>query len=409
MATSASTRRSDPSIAAIVFWRPPTRETPVGTDCAVRWMTSSGTRAATFGSARRSRFCCLSSFAEKPRMVLPKVRSALTPSRLRTLSTTAAVSVPSRSTTMYRPVASSVPAGVESGVATAGTSGSAGAASVVAPGRALGRGFGVGATTWTGFAAGVSVGGEDGLANGSLAVAGATTGRTTSTPRSRAAIRRYMPATLAVEAADAYGPLVPSLGRPRVRGVDGPARRDIAPAGEVREAASPPDDERVDPDKRVRRRARRDDLDGVRPAAREVPAEDEAARHRRRRSQADGRGEDAVDVDPRLAAIHALRGDDPDAVACERHRQPPARSRRSQQRLLECLGARHLRPRAGPDDTRASLVRRVESGGRGLGPRAPVPADVGGADPILVVRVERDRRQERVRRPRHRCGPAPCP
>ena len=38
--------------------------------CAVRWTTSSGTSASTFGSARRSCFWCSSSLAEKPRKAL---------------------------------------------------------------------------------------------------------------------------------------------------------------------------------------------------------------------------------------------------------------------------------------------------------------------------------------------------
>src|SRR3954469_11431055 len=89
---------------------------------------------------------------------------------------------------------------------------------------ALAVGVGVGTTVGARFGAGGSVAGEGGVADGSLAVAGATTGRTTSTPRSRAAIRRYMPATVAAQATDAYGPLVPFEPRHPVRGTTSPIR-----------------------------------------------------------------------------------------------------------------------------------------------------------------------------------------
>ena len=61
IATSASTRSSEPSISATVESRPPTRETPVGIGLDVRWMISSGTTATTFGSGRGRARCVRSS------------------------------------------------------------------------------------------------------------------------------------------------------------------------------------------------------------------------------------------------------------------------------------------------------------------------------------------------------------
>ena len=85
IATSASTRRSVPSMADRVLSRPPTREMPVGM-VWVSWTTSSGTTATTFGSSRSSLFCFLSSLAEKPRNVRLKRsvgRDAVALARLR--------------------------------------------------------------------------------------------------------------------------------------------------------------------------------------------------------------------------------------------------------------------------------------------------------------------------------------
>ena len=134
IATSALTRRSEPSMAATVLIRPPTRETPVGI-VWVRWTTSSGTTATTFGSSSSSLFCFLSSLAEKPRNARVKDRSAVTPSRLCTFETTAEVSVPFLSMTMKRPVVSGAPS-VAGATGLAAVDGSA-----LGPGGRLGRGL----------------------------------------------------------------------------------------------------------------------------------------------------------------------------------------------------------------------------------------------------------------------------
>ena len=136
--------------------------------CAVRWTTSSGTTATTFGSARRSRFCCGSSLAEKPRNVLAKLRSALMPSRLRTFATTEAVSVSARSMTMNRPVASGAPSGAGWAWASAGAGsrlGSGSAGTGVAAGASLGTGsaLGIGSVLATGSALGIGFCARDGL------------------------------------------------------------------------------------------------------------------------------------------------------------------------------------------------------------------------------------------------------
>ena len=203
----------DPLVGAVdaarVLIRPPTRETPVGI-VWVRWTTSSGTTATTFGSARRSRFCFLSSLAEKPRNARVKDRSAVTPSRLRTFETTAAVSVPLLSMTMKRPVGIGGALGGRArpgrrrapvprlGSVEGSTEGSVVGASVgvasVGVGSAVGAGSG---GVGSGVATGASVGSLEGDAVGSAALTGATTGRAMSTARNRGAIRRCIQAICA--------------------------------------------------------------------------------------------------------------------------------------------------------------------------------------------------------------------
>ena len=100
IATSASTRSSTPLIFAIVLLFVKIRETPVGVVWPATWMTSSGTTAKTLGSASSALRCFASSRALKPRIVLPKVRSALIPFWRPIRSTVALVSVPSSRRTM---------------------------------------------------------------------------------------------------------------------------------------------------------------------------------------------------------------------------------------------------------------------------------------------------------------------
>ena len=195
-------------MAARVLIRPPTREMPVGI-VWVRWTTSSGTTATTFGSSSSSRFCFLSSLAEKPRNARVKDRSAVTPSRLRTFETTADVSVPFLSMTMKRPVVSGAPsaagaarlasgAGSVLGSVEGSTEGSVVGASVGVASVGLGSAVGAGSVgVGSGVATGASVGSLEGDAVGSAALTGATTGRAMSTARNRGAIRRCIQAICA--------------------------------------------------------------------------------------------------------------------------------------------------------------------------------------------------------------------
>src|SRR3954452_1414379 len=273
IATSASTRWSDPSIAAMTFLRPPMRETPVGIVCPVTWTIPSGTTATTSGSSRRARFWWASSFAAKP-WILLKLRSALTPSRLPTLSTTAAVSESVRSITMNRSVASGAPLGSAAG-----------------------------------STSGVTAGSPGGLAGGSAAVAGTTTGMARTMANSRAATGRCMQSTMPADPADAYGTLVP----PGVAMASG-ARIALSRVYGPRSAT---DDERVGPDLPVGSRPRRRDQDRVRAAGREMRREDESAARGRARREVDRGREAAVDVDTHAAAPRASRRDDGHVVPGE--------------------------------------------------------------------------------------------
>ena len=198
-------------MAARVLIRPPTREMPVGM-VWVRWTTSSGTTATTFGSSSSSRFCFLSSLAEKPRNARVKDRSAVTPSRLRTFETTADVSVPFLSMTMKRPVVSGAPSAAGAARLAGGrpgrprarlgvegsTEGSVVGASVGVAAVGLGSAVAAGSVgVGSGVATGASVGSLEGDAVGSAALTGATTGSAMSTARNRGAIRRCIQAICA--------------------------------------------------------------------------------------------------------------------------------------------------------------------------------------------------------------------
>ena len=207
IATSASTRSSVPLMFATGEYLPPIRETPFGMVCPVRWMISSGTIAATFGSVRRALRWFASSEAVKPRKARANVRSARTSARVATRLTAAVVFVPDLSTTMYRPVASRPPltfgrADGSSGMARGSTAGVAARVGVTgATGAAVGA-LGCGAGVGSGLAGGagsaegagwvLAVGSADGVGLGSAALAVAATGRTISVASKKAASRRRM-------------------------------------------------------------------------------------------------------------------------------------------------------------------------------------------------------------------------
>ncbi len=212
MATSASTRWSSPSSNATVDFLAPTRLTPFGIVCAVRWMISSGTTAATSGSVSSARRWRASSLAVKPLIARENVRPARTSARAAVRLTAVDVVSPVLSTTMYRPVASRPPFGAAgasgatgsgaalgSGEAAGGTSvGLAGvgaaAGALGAAAGALGAGSAVGSGDGSsdGLGCVLGVGSGIGFALGSAALAGATRVRTISVASRKAAGRRRM-------------------------------------------------------------------------------------------------------------------------------------------------------------------------------------------------------------------------
>ena len=114
---------------------------------------------------------------------MPKLWSAVMPSWALTLATTDAVFDVLRSITMNWPVGSGAPAGTASvevrfGAGSTAGSGAAGTSGVVgASGLAVGVGLGVGSGVGAGSIRGAGVASIVGLADGSAAVVGATTGK----------------------------------------------------------------------------------------------------------------------------------------------------------------------------------------------------------------------------------------
>ncbi len=166
-------------------------------------MTSSGTTARRSGRPSRSRFCFLSSLAAKPRKALPKLRSALTPSRLRTLlddgGRVDAVAEHDDEATggVGRPSAGRRGSGVGLSASWSGRSVRRRAArpvrrSAVGLGRSSARPIGVGSGVGVGSAAGLGGPRSRGRPRVPPRIAGATTGRAMSTARNRAASRRCM-------------------------------------------------------------------------------------------------------------------------------------------------------------------------------------------------------------------------
>ncbi len=210
IATSASTRWSDPLMSATVERLAPTRRTPFGIVCAVSWMISSLMTATTLGSVRSARRWPASRVAVKPLIARVNVRPARTSARAAARLTAVAVLTPVLSTTMYLPVASRPPFGAAGASGTTG-SGAAGGSSAGVGADSTGGADGVGWTSGTlgagsGVTAGVgaTVGSTEGagsvlgigsgvsVALGSAALAGATRVRTISVASREAAGRRRM-------------------------------------------------------------------------------------------------------------------------------------------------------------------------------------------------------------------------